>query len=164
LGNNHPEKSPSVGQDAQNRDVTDRRARNLRRGGVPATTETARRAREAKAALAADGDRLAAVAAEDPYAAYEEIHATMTRSIVRLLRTEERSNGNPSREVTDRLREYRQLTEVLAEYRRSRGADVEADAFFSTLEQRLESMADVLTCPACGTSKLGTEPMEEFPG
>jgi hypothetical protein len=62
----------------------------------------------------------------------------MTRQIVRLLRTEERAGGKPGTELTDRLREFRQLTESLAEYRRTRGVSAEAEDFFSTLTQRMD--------------------------
>jgi hypothetical protein len=86
---------------------TERQKANLRRGGAPANTESARRARDGKAALKANDERLAKLAVEDPHKPYDELHGIMTRSILKLLRQEERSGGKPSRDVTDRLREYR---------------------------------------------------------
>lgn len=96
--------------------TTERQRANLRRGGIQGTAETARRAREAKAAHAAETNRIGGLAASDPHAALAEMHSIMTRHTLKLLRAEERSSGKPARDVTDRLREYRQLTEALAEY------------------------------------------------
>ena len=81
--------------------TTEKQRANLRRGGIQGTAETARRAREAKAAHAAETNRIGGLAASDPHAALAEM---------KLLRAEERSSGKPARDVTDRLREYRQLT------------------------------------------------------
>ena len=106
-----------------------------------------RRARESS-----DDEALARHASEDPYGAYDELHAVMTRHILRHLRDEERSGGRPSRDVTDRLREYRQLTEALATYRGSHGAEREAKEFFGTLEERIASLASLYKCANCGTS------------
>ena len=64
----------------------------------------------------------------------------MTRHTLKLLRAEERSSGKPARDVTDRLREYRQLTEALAEYEGSRGGVTEARQFFETLGERMETL------------------------
>src|SRR5688572_16831418 len=113
---------------------TERQKANLRRGGAPANNESARRAREGKAALKGNDERLAKLAMEDPHKSYDELHGIMTRSILKLLRQEERSSSKPSRDVTDRLREYRQLTESLADFGQSQGADAEAEDFFRTLE------------------------------
>lgn len=62
----------------------------------------------------------------------------MTAHMLRLLRSEAKG-GKPSREVTDRLREYRQTTEALSAYRASRGTDADQRRFFDELEQRLAS-------------------------
>jgi hypothetical protein len=125
--------------------TTKRQLANLKRGGAPATPESAARAREAKARHEAEDERLGQVAAEDPHSAYEELHGVMARQISKLLRVEERRGGDPSRNVTDRLREFRQLTEALAEYRRAQGAVAEAEQFFTDLSARL----------AAGTVNLG---------
>lgn len=78
----------------------------LKRGGVRADAQTAQRARDAKREYEATEAKLANLAAEDPKAAYVELHGIMTRHIVRLLRAEQRAGAKPSRDVTDRLREY----------------------------------------------------------
>ena len=140
--------------------VTERQKANLRRGGAPASDESARRAREGKAALKVNDERLVRLAMEDPHKSYEELHGIMTRSILKLLRQEERSGGKPSRDVTDRLREYRQLTESLADYRRSQGADAEAEDFFRTLEDRMQTIAERMGCPHCGKSYDLDRPLE----
>jgi hypothetical protein len=143
--------------------ITKQQRANLRRGGIQGTPDTARRAREAKATLAAEADRLGELATADPYAAFDEMHAIMTRHTLKLLRAEERSSGKPVREVTDRLREYRQLTEALAEYRASRGGMAEAEEFFQTLGQRMESLRETLPCPNCGSTELNVRPVIELP-
>lgn len=111
---------------------------NLKRGGAPATPEAAARARAAKERHADNDKELADLAAEDPWAAYEELHRLMTAHMLRLLRSEAKG-GRPSRDVTDRLREYRQTTEALSAYRASRGTDVDRERFFEELEERLAS-------------------------
>jgi hypothetical protein len=115
---------------------------NLKRGGIKGTPETAARARAAKAKQHAELDRLGELAGDDPHAAYDELHAIMTRHIVKLLRAEEREGREPSRNVTDRLREYRQTTEALSEYRRARGSDAEAEAFFAQLDARMAAVIE----------------------
>ena len=143
--------------------TTERQRANLRRGGIQGTAETARRAREAKAAHAAETNRIGGLAASDPHAALAEMHAIMTRHTLKLLRAEERSTGKPAREVTDRLREYRQLTEALAEYLRSRGGVTEAQLFFETLGERMETLRRLLPCPNCGNTDLAVSPVLELP-
>jgi hypothetical protein len=142
---------------------TKKQLANLKRGGAPPTAQRARKAREAKAAHAAEERRLAELAAQDPYAAYEELHGLMTRHIVKLVRQESRSSAKPSRDVTDRLREYRQLTEALAEYRRSAGAEGMADAFFATIEERLRS-GSINLAPGSGPRPYIEPPEEEDDG
>jgi hypothetical protein len=143
--------------------TTERQRANLRRGGIQGTAETARRAREAKAAHAAETDRIGGLAASDPHAALAEMHSIMTRHTLRLLRAEERSSGKPARDVTDRLREYRQLTEALAEYLRSRGGETEARLFFETLGERMETLRRLLPCPSCGSTDFAVTPVAELP-
>lgn len=142
---------------------TQRQRANLRRGGIQGTAETAKRAREAKAALAAEADRVGELAAADPHAALTEMHAIMTRHTLKLLRAEERNSGKPSRDVTDRLREYRQLTEALAEHRTSRGETAEAAEFFGNLDGRVEALRTALPCPNCGSTEFGVRPIVEPP-
>lgn len=108
---------------------------NLKRGSL--TPEQQAKAFQAmKATVAADAAR-AELAKDDPYAAYAEIHAQMTRHITKLIRDEARGGDTPSREVTDRLREYRQLTEALSAYRRDAGEADTARRIFAYLEDRL---------------------------
>lgn len=123
---------------------------NLRRGGIKGSAETAERARRAKAAHRAAEGELGALAVANPYSAYESIHESMTRSIVRLLRMEDRDRSKPSREVTDRLREYRQLTEALAAYHGSRGTSAEMSEFFESLNRRIQALLAEQRCPDCG--------------
>jgi hypothetical protein len=135
----------------------------LRRGGIQGTAETAKRAREAKAAHAAETNRIGGLAASDPHAALAEMHAIMTRHTLKLLRAEERSSGKPARDVTDRLREYRQLTEALAQYRSSRSGMAEAEEFFLTLGERMETLRRLLPCPNCGSTDFAVKPVLEPP-
>ena len=104
------------------------------------------------------------------FSAYEEIHTSMTKSMVRLLRLEERERRSPSREVTDRLREYRQLTEALAEYRQSHATSSEAEAFFDSLHGRIDTLvADAsrrihtLSCVECRSPAPAREPWVVIP-
>lgn len=109
----------------------------LRRGGISADAQA--KGREAIEKQRAEDKALQELSAEDPYAAYDEMHATMTKHILRLLRKEQREGGLPQREITDRLREYRQLTDSLAEYRRTRGEADQAKEFFTRLDERLQT-------------------------
>lgn len=120
---------------------TTKQIANLKRGGIRGTPESAARAREAKAAHAAETRRIAELARTDPYAAYDELHGMMTRHIIKLLKAEERSGKPPSRDVTDRIREYRQLTEALNQRNLSMGASHEAERFFDEMEKRLHAAA-----------------------
>jgi hypothetical protein len=128
---------------------------NLRRGGIVGSAESAARARQGKAARASQVDALEQLAGEDPWGAYVELHRVMTRHMVKLLREEERAGSKPSRDVTDRLREYRQTTEALSAYR-APGALAEAREFFATLDDRLEGVLGRL-----GPSSPAVEPASE---
>jgi hypothetical protein len=124
---------------------TERQLKNLRRGGAPATSDAAAKARAAKAETRASNERLEALAAHDPWAPYGELHIVMTKHITKLLKDEQRSGGKPNRETTDRLREYRQTTEALSTYRRSSGSHLDdAHEFFATLETRLENIQSAM--------------------
>lgn len=118
-----------------------RQQANLRRGGVAANADTAARARAAKAKRKTDDDATAFGARSDPWGAIEQMHDVMTRHITQLLRDEQRGKEQPSREVTDRLREYRQTTQSLVEYRTTRrGVIDDAKVFFEELDQRLATL------------------------
>lgn len=108
---------------------------HLKRGGISPEAQ-----QKGLAAMKAAREEKAAVvelAKKDPYAAYDEIHATMTTHIVTLLKAEQREKGLPQREITDRLREYRQLTDSLAAYRQTKGEAEQAQQFFAALASRL---------------------------
>jgi hypothetical protein len=136
---------------------------NLRRGGIEGTAASARRAREAKASIDAEGKRLGNLAKEDPYAAFDEMHAIMTMHTLKLLRAEERSSGKPAREVTDRLREYRQLTEALARYRSARGELEGTSDFFATIEERMVELQERFPCSNCGHTEHQVKPAVDIP-
>lgn len=72
-------------------------------------------------------------------------------------------SGKPARDVTDRLREYRQLTKALAEYLRSRGEVAEARLFFETLEDRMQTLRELLPCPSCGSTDFAVKPVVGLP-
>lgn len=110
----------------------------LKRGGI--TPEAREKGLAAARQVHADDAARAELAKTDPFGAYGEIHAQMTKHIVKLLRDEARSGEPPAREVTDRLREYRQLTEALSQYHRDRGEAEGAKAMFGYLEQRLATL------------------------
>lgn len=121
--------------------TTEKQRRNLKRGGASATPESAARARAGKARIKADDERLAEMALGDPWGAYEELHSVMTKHMVQLLRDEQRAKQKPSREVTDRLREYRQTTETLSTYRATnRSVLDDAAGFFAELDRRLATL------------------------
>ena len=137
-----PHSSAHGTSQCQNDAVTTARQRvNLRRGGIPASAESAARARAGKAARARELDRLGQLARDDPWKAYGELHAVMARHITTLLRDEERSGAKPSREVTDRLREYRATTEALTSYGQTAGHTVQAESFFGDLASRIDAIA-----------------------
>jgi hypothetical protein len=102
-------------------------------------------------------------AAADPWSAYQELHATMTRHISKLLRDEERSGGKPSRDMTDRLREYRVTTQALSEYRAGSEVDQETRTFFQTLGERLGNIQRITVCRHCGEQVEIFKPVAEVP-
>jgi hypothetical protein len=129
--------------------VTRKQLANLQRGG--ASAEALRRAREAKARQAEEDQRLGRLAAEEPYEYFEALHAVMARHLLRLLRSEERERRKPDRETTARMRELRVLTEALIAYRQTRQeAEVEAEAFFATLEARITNLVELEALPRSG--------------
>lgn len=91
----------------------------------------------ARAAYDAADEELGERARENPYAAFAELHVAMTVHLAALVRKEKRAGLNPKREITDRIREYRQLTEVLVDHERNRGNATEAERFFAEMETRL---------------------------
>ena len=68
----------------------------------------------------------------------------MGRHTIRLLRAEAKSGGKPSREVTDRLREMRVLTEALAAYEAQHRPELQSDDFFATLDARLTALEQMV--------------------
>jgi len=117
--------------------VQKRNTSGLKRGGV---SDEARQKGLAKAReVNLEKNRILAAAAENPYAGYDEMHKTMTRHILMLLKGESRDGTKPQREVTERLREYRQLTSELNTYLQTKGADEEANAFFALVDRHLET-------------------------
>jgi hypothetical protein len=124
--------------------ATERQLGNLRRGGVPASAETAAHARAALEAKRAKEKRIGELASEDPFAALDELHPVLVKHLARLIREEERAGGQPSRNVTDRIREVRQLTERLVDWRAAHGMMDVADDFFATLDQRVAAVAALI--------------------
>jgi hypothetical protein len=118
---------------------------NLRRGGVPGDAESAARARAAKARQRQEDEQIGEAAKEDARAALELMLPALVKHMLRLLRTEERERKQPSRNVTDRLRELRQTLEAVNQYRADYGADLEAEAFLASLDARMASAADRIT-------------------
>jgi hypothetical protein len=137
---------------------TERQLANLKRGGARADAASAARARAAKAARAKERLAVEALASDSPFAAYEQLHATMARHIKRLLDQEEREGGRPSRDLTDRLREFRQTTIALTEYRRERGAMESAREFFIELDRRVSTNPRLLDDPAPAIELDGMNP------
>lgn len=113
-------------------------SKHLKRGGI--TPEAQAKGLAAMKKVHEDDAARAELAKSDPFGAYGEIHAQMTKHIVKLLRDEARGGETPSREVTDRLREYRQLTEALSQYHRDRGEAESAKALFAYLDERLATV------------------------
>lgn len=139
-----------------------RNTSGLRRGGISpeAQTKGLAKARE----VAAERHRIPKTARDDPYKAYDEMHERMTRSILRLLKNENDADGVPDHATTERLKEYRQLTEALVNYRERRGADDLAAEFFARLEEHLGTMnlverspEDPATLPQSGESPENPE-------
>lgn len=109
--------------------------KNLKRGGV--TKEAQQAGLQAIKESREYTKRLQEKAKEDPYAAYEEMHAQMTKHMLKLLKEEAKGDALPKREVTDRLREYRALTQTLAEYHASKGASEHTKDLFARIDERL---------------------------
>jgi hypothetical protein len=122
-----------------------RNTEGLRRGQTP---EEARRSnairREKKARYAEERKEIQTSETLDPSSEsydpqkwYQQFHAEMTLHLAELVRKERTEKTKPSREVTDRLREYRQLTNDLTAYLRARGDDSEAERVIAAVETRL---------------------------
>jgi hypothetical protein len=99
------------------------------------------------AGIAGDGDRLRAgiqaiedvkaAVADDPDAALEEIHKSLTVWTRKLVLRGARENKAPDAATMNVIREFRQTTEAVTEARKSRGDAVELQAFFAGLDERL---------------------------
>jgi hypothetical protein len=123
---------------------TERQQWRLRRGGIPASAESAAHARAALETRRAKENRIGQLASEDPFAALDELHPVLVNHLARLIREEERAGGQPSRNVTDRIREVRQLTERLVDWRAAYGMMDVADDFFSTLDERIAAVGALM--------------------
>jgi hypothetical protein len=123
--------------------ATKKQIANLRRGGVPATPEAAARARAQKASLEQADEDAAQAVREDPQAALSELHADLVRGVRFLTRRWINARGEPSRALIEAWRELRMLSAEVAALRRERGDMQEAEAFFATLEKRLENLTDL---------------------
>jgi hypothetical protein len=110
---------------------------NLRRGGLPGTSEAARRAREARARYEDEDEQVAEAVGSNLGAALEEVAATLARHLVKLHRRSERSGKEPTRALVDATREFRVTLEAVERARASRGQDEEADVILDKIEQRL---------------------------
>ena len=76
-----------------------------------------------------------------------------------------RHDALPSRKGRDRpVARVPQLTEALAEYLRSRGGVTEAQLFFETLGERMQTLRELLPCPNCGSTDFAVKPVLELPG
>jgi uncharacterized protein with ATP-grasp and redox domains len=91
--------------------------------------------------------RLGELAQKDPYAAYPELHEEIAKQMSQLIRDERRSKERPHRDTTDRLKEFRQLTEALNEYYRTSARDASTGGIFADLEARI-SQANLGEGPA----------------
>ena len=107
----------------------------LKRGGI--TPEAQKKGLEAMQRANARRKDLLDKSRTDPYAAYLDMHEQMTKHILKLLKEEAKEGGAPVSSITDRLREYRQLTSELNDYLERRGELDAAAAMFAHLEERL---------------------------
>lgn len=108
---------------------------NLKRGGI--TPEAQQKGLEAMRAGRERRDEILEKSRTDPYAAYLDMHEQMTKHILSLLKQEREAGGAPVSAITDRLREYRQLTAELNAYLERRGELDAARTMFAHLEERL---------------------------
>lgn len=117
---------------------------NLRRA-PPATAEDGHRLQAAFRETKANDERIAQRVIEDPDAALEEIHASITVLTSALLRRAARNRATmPDKALMDIVREFRQTQEALNEARRARGAVAEVQEFFAQMDARLEETASRL--------------------
>lgn len=110
---------------------------NLRRGGISHDAQL--KGIDAMNAAKARKAALLVKAKEDKWGAYEEMHVMMTKSLLKLLKEEERQ-GSVQRDVTDRMREYRMGLEKLTEYLALRSQEDQAKDFFEDLNDRLSEL------------------------
>ena len=142
--------------------ATERQRRNLKRGGIQGTAESAARARAAKAKNREAEAHLRELAVCDPQAASLELHADLVVGVRKLTRSWLKSGDDPSRQLIEAWRELRMLTDRVLEYLREQGPTHEASAFFATLDERLQGMAERLSCESCG-SPFEPHPVIEVP-
>jgi hypothetical protein len=119
--------------------MTERQRSNLRRGG--GTRESAAVAAKARAEYRAEDERVASVVREDPEASLSELHAQLVLGVRYMTRKWLSSREEPSRQVVAAWTELRRLTSEVAALRRLRTTpDLDADAFWSTLAQRVPTL------------------------
>jgi hypothetical protein len=111
---------------------------NLRRGGAPATPESAQRARAAKARHEADDEEARERAKVDPTAAVLELVGDLAVGVRKLMRKWLATGGEPPKVLIDALREFRQASRDAVEYLGARGANAEAEVILDKLEERLK--------------------------
>jgi hypothetical protein len=89
---------------------------NLRRGGAPATPDSARRAREAKARHETEDEEARERAKVDPTAAILELVGDLAVGVRKLMRKWLATGGEPPKVLIDALREFRQASRDAVEY------------------------------------------------
>lgn len=100
-----------------------------------------------------EDDRIRERVGNNPDAALEEIHASITILAASLLKRAARERSKvPDRAVMDVVREFRQTQEAVNEARKARGAVAELDDFFATLDARLPEVEAML---AAGLKPFG---------
>lgn len=104
---------------------------NLKRGGNPPDVQE--RLLRGKQVVA---DRREAIRT-DSSLALEEVHAVLAEVVIKILNRVKRSNQEPSKQVMDSVREFRQTMEAVNVAREARGHVAEAEELFATLDTRL---------------------------
>lgn len=81
--------------------------------------------------------RVRAAVIEDPESALEAIHADLTVWTRKIVRRGAREGKPPDSATMNVIREFRQTQEAVNEARQARGAVLEAQEFFETLDERV---------------------------
>ena len=128
---------------------TDKQRANLKRGGLPATPETAQRARDAKDAEAERLTRFGQLAREDRGRAVLKILLTAAEGLSKRLDSWVKRGGDPPPQVIPLCREIRLYCENAIRYSKERGDSAEVDAIIGeggildVAFQRLEAGEDL---------------------